>query len=542
MKKKGFSKVARGCTLLMCIVLSMFTAKALDGSWELLVKNAGIASMHTQVTHDGTVVLLDRTNIGASEIRLPHHRCRNNPHDQVLKHDCTAHSVEFTPGTNHIRPLFIFTDTWCSSGQMTMNGTLVQTGGDSDGFTKVRTFAPCPPGGTCDWVESTDIALQSGRWYATNHILEDDTQVVIGGRGMFTMEFIPDNGRGLTVIDLLVDTNDFENDNYYPFVNLLPDGTLWIFANQDSIIYDYKKKVVVKTLPTLDGGPRNYPSAGSSVMLPLRATDGFTTVQVLVCGGAQLGAFIAPRLREGAQKTCGRITLTDANPVWVMEDMPYRRAMGDMVLLPSNDVLIINGAQNGSQGWGEASNPVYNPLLYKPSNRFGHRFRIQTPSMIPRLYHSTANLLPDGRILIAGSNTHQFYTFTGIFPTELRVEAFSPKYLAAFNAGKRPAIVSSPATAGYGTTFTITFSVELRRVVQVTMASAPFVTHSYGQGQRLLVLGTSTPVHTGSLNTYQITVTAPPSASVAPGGYYMTFVVNGGIPSVATWIQVSGSN
>jgi hypothetical protein len=56
---------------------------------------------------------------------------------QVNTHDCTAHSALYTPGPNSIRPLFIFTDTWCSSGQFDGNGMLVQTGGDSDGVMKV---------------------------------------------------------------------------------------------------------------------------------------------------------------------------------------------------------------------------------------------------------------------------------------------------------------------------------------------------------------------------------------------------------------------
>lgn len=41
------------------------------GTWEIVVENAGIAAMHAAVTRYGTVVLLDRTNIGASQIALP---------------------------------------------------------------------------------------------------------------------------------------------------------------------------------------------------------------------------------------------------------------------------------------------------------------------------------------------------------------------------------------------------------------------------------------------------------------------------------------
>ncbi len=56
---------------------------------------------------------------------------------QSLQHDCTAHSAVLDLGTNRIRPLFVQTDTWCSSGQFRDDGTLVQTGGDNDGYSKV---------------------------------------------------------------------------------------------------------------------------------------------------------------------------------------------------------------------------------------------------------------------------------------------------------------------------------------------------------------------------------------------------------------------
>jgi len=59
---------------------------------------------------------------------------------QSSTYDCTAHSAVLDLGTNTIRPLFIQTDTWCSSGQFNADGTLVQTGGDNDGFSKVISF------------------------------------------------------------------------------------------------------------------------------------------------------------------------------------------------------------------------------------------------------------------------------------------------------------------------------------------------------------------------------------------------------------------
>ncbi|PWA42882.1 aldehyde oxidase GLOX [Artemisia annua] len=45
---------------------------------------------------------------------------------------------------------------------------------------------------------------------------------------------------------------------------------------------------------------------------------------------------------------------TAKNPVWEMEEMPAGRIMGEMVMLPTCDVLIINGAQVGTTNSGSA--------------------------------------------------------------------------------------------------------------------------------------------------------------------------------------------
>lgn len=525
-----------------CFVLTLANVANAQGSWELLLADAGIASMHTAVTHYGNVIFLDRTDIGPSQINLTNGVCRDNPNDLTLTHDCTAHSVLFTPGANTVRPLFIYTDTWCSSGQFTADGTLVQTGGDSDGLSKVRHFTPCPSDQSCDWVEETGESLQDGRWYASNQLLPDGRQIVIGGRSVFTYEFIPAQGSQKVVLPFLNQTDDAQNDNYYPFVHLLPDGNLYIFANRDSIVLNYQTNAVVKTFPTIPGEPRNYPSAGSSVMLPLTAADSFANVEVLVCGGAQMDCFLYPAPFPAASQTCGRIVVTAANPSWEMETMPIQRAMGDMVFTATGDVLIINGVQNGCQGWGNAKNPALSPVIYEPGAAAGSRFTTQAATTIPRVYHSTANLLPDGRVLIAGSNTHQFYTFTGDFPTELRVEAFLPAYLDGGNDGNRPSITSAPASVGYGQQFTLSISIGSAPSanVGVSLVSSPFTTHSYSQGLRFLTLGVSGQVNTGG-TAYIVNATAPPSATVAPSSYYMLFVQNQGIPSAAVWLQVTSS-
>jgi hypothetical protein len=416
-----------GSLVVVVVVLGwLHEVVAQGGSWQLLLANAGISSMHTAVTHYDTCVFLDRTNIGPTQILLPNGRCRYQPLERILTVDCYAHSVMFNPRTKTVRALFIFTDTWCSSGQFFADGTLVQTGGDFEGNKKIRTLTPCTASGTCDWVELNSTQLAFGRWYSTNQILPDGQRmIIVGGRGATNYEFVPKRTPIETTFSLPLLYAD--TDNLYPYVSLLPDGNLWIFAGKDSVLLNYNTNTVLRKYPTLVGDTRNYPAAGSMVLLPLTSETGFKLAEVLVCGGANGGYNTGAN--NPAQKTCGRMTVTDPAAAWVVETMPVARTMGDMTILPTGDVLIINGAQVGSQGWGAASVPAFQPCLYATNNAL-NRFTLLAATTIARLYHSTANLLSDGRILLAGSNTHQFYTYNNTaFPTELRVEAFSPPYL-----------------------------------------------------------------------------------------------------------------
>ncbi|GAV65446.1 Glyoxal_oxid_N domain-containing protein/DUF1929 domain-containing protein, partial [Cephalotus follicularis] len=510
----------------------------LPGTWELLVPNAGIASMHTAVTRFNTVVLLDRTDIGPTRKLLPpNHHCRYDRHDAVLKRDCYAHSVLFDPQTKQIRPLKIQTDTWCSSGQFLPDGSLLQTGGDLDGFKKIRKFDPCDLNGLCDWVELDDVALVYGRWYATNQVLQDGTVIIVGGRGANNVEYYPPRENGAVSFQFLADVEDNQMDNLYPYVHLLPNGQLFIFANNRAVLYDHQTDKVVRDYPTLNGGPRNYPSAGSSAMLALEGD--FSTAVIVVCGGAQYGAFIDKAIDTPAHGSCGRIVATAPDPVWEMEDMPFGRVMGDMVMLPTGEVLIINGAQAGTQGFEMGSNPCLYPVLYRPDQPLGLRFMTLNPGTVPRMYHSTANLLHDGRVLLAGSNPHYFYKFEAEFPTELRIEAFSPEYLSPDRANLRPEIVDIPEVLRYGGVFNVyvTVALQIVGIVEVNLGNAPFATHSFSQGQRLVKL-TVTPSVPDVNGRYRIVCTAPSNAAVAPPGYYMAFAVNQGVPSVARWIHL----
>jgi hypothetical protein len=70
--------------LLLCSHVALLLQQvAAQGSWKVIVENAGIASMHTAITHHNTAVLLDRTDIGPSQLPLPNGVCRNDRNDQV---------------------------------------------------------------------------------------------------------------------------------------------------------------------------------------------------------------------------------------------------------------------------------------------------------------------------------------------------------------------------------------------------------------------------------------------------------------------------
>ncbi|KAI3723200.1 hypothetical protein L2E82_34622 [Cichorium intybus] len=532
--------------LLLFVCMVMLESRAdLPGTWELLVEDARIASMHTAVTRFNTVILLDRTNVGPTQTTLdPSSKsdCQIDPEHPVLKPGCYSQSAILDLNTKKVRPLFTtLTDTWCSSGQFMPDGTLLQTGGNNDGYKKIRKLIPCEATSSCDWDELEDTELAEGRWYSTNQILPNGSVIIIGGRDAVSVELFPSQGGGALNFPFLAEAEDIQTDNLYPYVHLLPNGHLFVFANNQSVLYDYTNNVVLKRYPVLTGGPRNYPSAGSSVMLALKGD--YSTATVVVCGGAQYGAFHEGKTDATARRSCGRIEATAENPVWEMEAMPFGRIMGDMVILPTGDVLIINGAEAGSQGFEMASRPCLSPVLYKPDESMGLRFVTLNNTSVPRMYHSTANLLPDGRVLVAGSNPHNFYNLTDKFPTELSIEAFSPDYMSPEKASIRPTITELPEKIQYGGGFDIVVSGKFLEVglVEVNIASAPFATHSFSQGQRLVKLAVSRSSSAADMDggrLHTLTCTAPPDGRVAPPGYYMLFAVNMGVPSVAKWVQL----
>lgn len=513
-----------------------------QGEWHLLHQSIGISAMHLQLLKNNKVVIFDRTDFGPSNLSLPDGRCRHDPNDKVLQTDCTAHSILYDVRTNSFRALTVQTDTWCSSGAVLPNGTLVQTGGFNDGDHVVRTMAPCTTG-DCDWIEFPHL-LSQRRWYASNQILPDGRIIIVGGRAQFNYEFYPGNSKSIG-LGFLRETRDGYENNLYPFLHLLPHGNLYIFANKRSIEFDYKQNRVVREFPSIPGGDsRNYPSSGSSVLLPIDENVTPIAAEVMICGGASHNAFqLAARgtfLR--ASNTCGRLRVTDQDPSWEMEKMPTARVMSDMLLLPTGDVIMINGAGSGAAGWEAARNPITVPHIYRPSSDINERFSEMAAAVRPRLYHSTAVLLADGRVLVGGSNPHIYYNFSGVeFPTDLSLESFSPPYLSAQYDALRPRILRICCSGvSYNNSFSLTFSVAEfleESAVSVRIMAPPFNTHSFSMSQRMVVLR-RVQVSCVGPETYSVEALGPSALEIAPPGYYVLFVVHADIPSGGLWVHI----
>jgi len=227
--------------------------------------------------------------------------------------------------------------------------------------------------------------------------------------------------------------------------------------------------------------------------------------KVLVVGGA-----------DPPTATAEIIDLNATTPAWKFTGaMHFARRQHNAVILPDGKVFIVGGS-SGS-GFDNSSTPVAPAEMWDPATG---AFTTMASIAAYRGYHSTALLLPDGRVLSAGGNVGG-----------PNAQLFSPPYLFA---GARPAINSAPTSAGYGQTAFVG-TPDAASISQVTFLRAGSVTHSNDMSQRFMRLS-FTKTSTG------LNVTMPANANLAPPGYYLLFILNGsGVPSVGSIVQISSA-
>lgn len=502
--------------------------------------------MHAGLMPNGKVVFLDKVE-DYTQLTLPNGRF--------------AYSAEYDPNTNVVAPLAYGTNPFCSGGIFLADGRLVNLGGNyplslvdptvGNGLQGIRYLQRSSNDSSFDgqsWSEPGN-KLNSARWYASAQVMPDGSVFVTSGSLNGFDPAVPANNnptyevlsplgvsRGYSAaLDILV-----ENQPYYmyPIIHLLGDGSLFISVAKSAELFNLSMGATTRTYPDLPGGYRTYPNAGGSVILPFSSANGYNP-DVVICGG---GPYQAPDAPTDA--SCGRINPLADNASWEMDSIPEGRVMVEGTVLPDGTVIWLNGGSEGAQGFGFASHPAYEVLIYNADQPLGSRFTTGATSSIARMYHSVALLLLDGTIMVAGSNPVEQPLLTPDafhwYVTEFRVEIYTPPYLSGDNASRRPTNVamSSNVLTANGSTFGIEFTAPINaQRVSIVLYYGGFVTHSLHMGQRMIILDNSGWMDDST--SQSLTVAMPPNSNVAPPGPYVVYVLCDGVPGVGQFVMVN---
>jgi hypothetical protein len=304
--------------------------------------------------------------------------------------------------------------------------------------------------------------------------------------------------------------------NYYPQTFVWKPDTVFV-AGPDS--FSYK-------LPLNNSTWVQYPQGNSG----LRGGDAviYRPGKVMKCGSRDFEAqYATPAVGETR-----RVDLNaGASAQWASSanDM-LPRVNHNLVLLPNGKVLVVGGTAAG-----DTTTPQKRPEIWDPDNSggIGGWFGRDTLASQLRLrdYHSTAMLLPDGRVISGGGNGNK--------ETQKDVEIFCPPYLFKSDGSlaARPPLSESPQRVRYGAQFSACLS-SSDSISSACLIRPAAVTHGFNENQRYVPL-TITPVN---IPTTRVTVTAPPDSFQAPPGDYLLFLLNKkGVPSVARWVRMGYS-
>jgi hypothetical protein len=203
--------------------------------------------------------------------------------------------------------------------------------------------------------------------------------------------------------------------------------------------------------------------------------------------------------------------------------MNTARVYHTLTMMADGKVLAVGGSPDTNQGiitTGQLTTEIWDPATGVWTTG---------PAMAAaRNYHSTALLMPDGRILVAGGG----HPFGSGDAGQFSAQYYSPDYL--FN-GARPVLTASPSSAVYGSTMQVT-TPDAASIRSVNLVSLGADTHQVDMNQHFVPLG-----FTASGNT--LTIQSPASAGLAPPGYYMLFILTDrGVPAIAPMVQVRPAN
>lgn len=415
--------------------------------------------------------------------------------------DHTSYIWTWNHRTDSLRraPIPYRRDLWCAGHVVLPDGRLFVAGGHDHntgqqqsvvGSAQTDTYSP----GARTW--SRGPRLGQKRWYPTPVAMPRGKILVFGGK-----ERVGDPVKIVETFDPVANTlrrlpsTANRQLGSYPRMHLLANGKVIRTGPGQATLSFNPSRRTWANLGKMRYGARQL---GSSVLL--RGGR-----RVLVVGGKSSGT--------GAPTGTAEILDTSRpRPRWrYTGSLTHPRLNANAVILPDGRVLVVGGGVRHKYGA-----PARVPELYNPATE---RWVSLAPQQGSRMYHSTALLLPDGRVLSAGQDHGDLATFG---------EVFSPPYLFK---GPRPTIAKMPRKVRYGDRFQIATpnAADIRRVSLVRPGS---VTHSFDFHQRYVRLRFSAAAG-------RLTVRAPRRALVAPRGQYMLFLVNSaGVPSRAGWMRI----
>jgi len=336
--------------------------------------------------------------------------------------------------------------------------------------------------------------MNRARWYSTATTLANGETYIQGGSSGGDL---PEIRSASGTFRLLSNANTSALQALYPRNWVAPDGRVFGYDSSGVMYYvDPAGLGSVTTVGQLAAANRGG-DASAAMFRPGR---------ILQYGGASNGAVV--------------IDITGGSPVVTpTQSMSSQRRLSTATLLPDGKVV----ATGGSTVWNQMTGVNTAAETWNPATG---TWTLGAAGALARLYHSTALLLPDATVLVAGGGAPGPLT-------NLNAEIYYPPYLFRSNGtlAPRPSIALAPdeLQIGQGFALDVTGAAGISRVTLVKTGS---VTHGFNMEQRFLELGFS--ANGGSLS-----VQAPARITDAPPGRYLLFVIDdAGVPSEGRIVRI----
>ena len=394
-------------------------------------------------------------------------------------------------------------DLFCSGHAALADGRILVVGGyggsgSEIGIANAEIFDPS----TNTWKVVPKMAYQ--RWYPGATTLSDGRILVTAGwqTTNHSNAGIPEiyDPTANTWTQLASANNPFET---YPFMFMLGDGRVIHVGGSEYATNTDILDVNSQTWTVVDS--RIFDGGSAKMYLP---------GLIMKAGSASDSQETGP-----SSNTTFVLDTTQPSPAWVQTpSMAYPRTFMNLTELPDGTVLATGGETD--KNGGNIANAIYAAELWSPATK---TWTTMASMHTPREYHSTALLLPDGRVVQSGMGAD-----FGNVPDEQSAEFYSPPYLFK---GARPTITQAPSQITYATGFFVG-TPDATNIQSAVLIRTGAVTHFFDQNTRYVPL--TLQQAPGGL-----TLTAPADAYLAPPGYYMLFLVNSnGVPSVAPFVQL----